>query len=229
MTNKARLVHWVSKSSDKKIGKITASYSPLSSCPDSCSFKDGGCYAWGLFYLRILGKKIENGKLKAKTLTEALKKMDKSARVARHRVAGDIVGDVPGTLLECKEVESAGLINIGYTHAWREGYSAPLKKWFRASCNTVKDVEDAVAAGWSTTLAVSGSNIPKSFGFMGKRAVLCPARNGVEGKADITCNTCTLCSVNDKTKNLIVMFRVHGNGKTMKDATEKSVDIKSII
>ena len=59
-----RLVHWVSKSSDSKIGKVLASYSPLNTCPDSCSFKSGGCYAWGLFYLRILGKKIEDGRIK---------------------------------------------------------------------------------------------------------------------------------------------------------------------
>ena len=36
----------------KKIGKILASYSPKESCPDSCTLKQGGCYAWGLFYLR---------------------------------------------------------------------------------------------------------------------------------------------------------------------------------
>jgi hypothetical protein len=223
-----RQVHWVSKSSDKKIGKIVASYSPLSSCPDSCAFKDGGCYAWGLFYLRILGKKIENGKL-AKTLADALKKKDKTARVVRHRVAGDIVGDVPDTIDECKTVEAAGLTNLGYTHAWKESFAAPLKKWFRASCNTLEELDEALANGWSTTLAVSGNNIPKSLSLANKRAVVCPARNGVKGKKDITCNTCALCAVNDKTKDVIVLFEVHGNGKTMQDAMEKSVDITSII
>ena len=66
-----RLVHWVSSSKDKKIGEVLASYSPKETCPDSCSLKDGGCYAWGLFYLRVLGRKISEGKL-SKTLKEAL-------------------------------------------------------------------------------------------------------------------------------------------------------------
>jgi len=224
-----RTVHWVSRSSDKKIGKVLASYSPLSSCPDSCSFKSGGCYAWGLFYLRVLGKNIETGKLKAKSLTEALKKRHKSARIVRHRVAGDIVGDVPDTISECKQVEAEGLINIGYTHAWKKKSSRPLKKWFRASCNSLEELSEAISMGWSTSLAVKGSGIPKSLELSGKKAVLCPARHGVEGKSDISCNTCTMCTVNDKTKDLIIMFEVHGSGKTVKDAKENAVDIKSII
>ena len=53
-----RLTHWVSRSSDKKTGQVMVSYSPKSTCPDSCSLKEGGCYAWGLFYLKILSSKI---------------------------------------------------------------------------------------------------------------------------------------------------------------------------
>ena len=183
----------------------------------------------GLFYLRVLGKNIDSGDLRSKPFSEAVKKKDKKCRIARHRVAGDIVGDVPDTIVECKDVEAAGLINIGYTHAWAEDYAKPLKEWFRASCNSVEDLTEALKGGWSTTLAVSGNNIPKSLSLMNKKAVLCPARHDVEGKKDISCNTCTLCTVNDKTKDLIIMFEVHGSGKTKKDALGKSVDIKSII
>mgnify|MGYP001345048507 CR=1 FL=1 len=98
---KERLIHWISKSQDKKIGKVLASYSPKSTCPDSCTLKEGGCYAWGLFYLRKLSRDISGG-LRRKTLLEALKDVSKDAKIARHRVAGDCVGDQKGTLEECK-------------------------------------------------------------------------------------------------------------------------------
>jgi len=223
-----RLVHWVSKSSDSKIGKIVASYSPLETCPDSCVFKDGGCYAWGLFYLRILGKKIGNGTIKAKSLKTALSARHKDCKVVRHRVAGDVVGDVEGTLEECSMVEQEGLTNIGYTHDWQSDITQPLKKWFRASCNTLEEVAKAKSMGWSTTLAIHGDNIPRSIDIDGQKGVLCPARHDVPGKKDITCNTCTLCKVTDKTKDIVVMFEVHGPPKTKKEATEKSVDINTL-
>jgi hypothetical protein len=223
-----RLVHWVSKSSDSKIGKIVASYSPLDTCPDSCSFKSGGCYAWGLFYLRVLGKKIEDGRIKARSLKEALSSRHKDCKIVRHRVAGDIVGDVDGTLEECRMVEDEGLINVGYTHDWQSDSAQPLKEYFRASCNTLEEVLKAKMMGWSTTLAVHGENIPRSINILGQKGVLCPARHDVPGKKDITCNTCTLCKVSDKTKDIVVMFEVHGTKKTINEAVERSVDIASI-
>jgi hypothetical protein len=218
----------VSKSSDSKIGKIVASYSPLDTCPDSCVFKSGGCYAWGLFYLRILGKKIEDGRIKARSLKDALGSRDKNCKVVRHRVAGDVVGDVDGTIEECHLVEQEGLINIGYTHDWETEVTQPLKEWFRASCNTLEEVAKAKAMGWSSTLAVHGEGIPKSINIGGQRGVLCPARHDVPEKKDITCNDCTLCKVTDKTKDIVVMFEVHGPPKTKKEATEKSVDINEL-
>jgi len=210
-----RKVHWVSSSSDVKIGKVPASYSTIDSCPDSCSMKSGGCYAWGLFYLKILSGKISRGALKLKNLNSALQERDKSAKIVRHRVAGDIVDDVSSTLDECKLVESTGLINIGYTHDWRSPESQPLKKYFRASCNSLEDLREAHRSGWSTTLVVDGN--PQKVSYIdGKKAILCPARHGVAGKKDITCNDCTLCKVSDKTKDTIVLFKAHGNKATLK-------------
>lgn len=224
-----RTVHWVSKSSDVKTGPVLASYSPLSSCPDSCTFKDGGCYAWGLFYLKILGKKIESGKIQSKPLAEALKARSKACRIVRHRVAGDVVGDVQETLLECNTAKEEGLVNIGYTHHWRSDEAQPLKHIFRASCNTMDDIAEATKMGWSTTVAVHGSEIPKQIKTESLRFISCPARHGIAGKKDITCNDCTLCKVDDKTKDVVVMFEVHGAVKTIRDARGKSVDITDII
>lgn len=215
MENK-RLVHWIPKTKDKKTGEVLVSYSPIETCPDSCNLKKGGCYAWGLFYLRILSKRLTDGRTEPTTLSSALKKIKKNCKIARHRIAGDIVGDVKETLEECEEVEKAGLINIGYTHAWREPESQLLKKYFRASCETIEDLIDAREMGWATTLIVP-KGTKKSFVMEnGEKAFLCPARYGVEGKKDITCNTCTLCKVTEKTKDKTVLFEAHGSASTLK-------------
>lgn len=216
-----RKVHWVSESSDKKIGPVVASYSTIDSCPDSCELKSGGCYAWGLFYLKVLSSKIDKQKIIIKSLASALLDRNPLSKIVRHRVAGDTVGDVGGTLEECALVEQSGLINIGYTHNWRAEESQPLKQYFRASCNSLDDVREASAMGWSTTLVAAG-NVPKSTMLDDKRAVLCPARHGVEGKKDITCNDCSMCKVSGKTKDLVIMFKIHGNPATIKKGQGKA-------
>jgi hypothetical protein len=218
-----RKVHWISSSNDKKIGKVLASYSSKSTCPDTCSLKTGGCYAWGLFYLNILSSKIEDGRIKSKSLKSALLERSHSAKIARHRVAGDVVDDVESTVEECLLIEKEKIINIGYTHHWRSQEAKPLKKWFRASCQTFEEVLEARAAGWSTTLIMDQSAIPsKSFKMQNNEmAYLCPARIGEVGKKDITCNDCTLCRVDDKTKNKTVVFAAHGNAATLKKIKNK--------
>lgn len=212
-----RLTHWVSRSSDKKTGQVMVSYSPKSTCPDSCSLKEGGCYAWGLFYLKILSGKIENGRITPKSFGEALSGVLKSARIVRHRVAGDVLGDVPETIQDCLQAEKAGFINIGYTHAWREEEVQPLKEYFRASCQSIDEVMEARQKGWSTTLIVEDMKGQKRMSLPnGETAYRCPARVGVPDKKDITCNDCTLCKVVDSTRKKCVIFEAHGSHSTMK-------------
>lgn len=217
-----RKVHWISASKDKKIGEVLASYSPKNTCPDSCTLKEGGCYAWGLFYLNILSNKIQEGRIKLKTLSQALSERKANVKIVRHRVAGDIVGDVDNTYMECEEVERAGLTNIGYTHTWREAESQKMKKYFRASCQSEEEVLEARSMGWATTLIVPQGVYGKRRKLAnGETAYLCPARYGVEGKPDITCNTCTLCRVDDKTNKKTVMFEAHGSKATLKKISGK--------
>jgi hypothetical protein len=219
---KHRRIHWVSSSNDKKIGKVLASYSPIETCPDTCSLKDGGCYAWGLWYLRALGRKIEANSFKngVRSLKEALSDRLSSCKVARHRVAGDVVGDIKPTIEECKVIAQAGLTNIGYTHYWRAPEAQPLKEWFRASCQNMEEVKEARAMGWSVTLIVP-DDTKKRILSNGEKGYLCPARIGVEGKKDINCNTCTLCRVDDKTHDKAVLFKVHGSASTLNKARDK--------
>lgn len=250
-----RQIHWVSKSSDKKIGKVLCSYSPKSSCPDSCSLKEGGCYAWGLFYLRNLSRDIASG-IRRKTLQTALKEKAKDCKIARHRVAGDSVGDQKGTLEECKIIEKNGLTNIGYTHDWRSKPTQILKEYFRASCQNIEEVYEAKEKGWASTVIVPKGTENKIKLEKGLTAVMCPvvkAENKIKKEIDdlvskktfesksqrrsfisekkkemtkemtkkLNCNSCTLCKVTDKTKDIVVMFEVHGSAETIKKATGK--------
>lgn len=228
MKTEERKIHWVSKTKDKKTGEIVVSYSPKTTCPDSCSLKEGGCYAWGLYYLRILEAKIDNGVIKLQSLQKALEKRNPLSRVVRHRVAGDVVGDVEGTLEECKIVEENGLINIGYTHDWRNLDSQPLKKYFRASCQSEEEVLEAREMGWATTVVVSSDTPDRVILSNGETAYMCPARHGVEGRRDITCNTCTLCKVSDKTSSKTVMFKAHGNSATLKKIQGKVARVLNV-
>ena len=244
---KDRLIHWVSQSQDKKIGKVMASYSPKSTCPDTCSLKEGGCYAWGLFYLRKLSRDIEGG-TRRKTLLEAMKKMHKDAKIVRHRVAGDCVGDQEETVKECKVIESVGLINIGYTHDWIEERSQVLKPYFRASCQNEDEVLKARENGLATTIIVPENTPNKVMLSNGEKAIMCPvvreenkvkkeieamsfetAKDKREKKKELkskifekfNCNKCTLCKVTDKTEAITVMFEVHGSAQTLNNARGK--------
>lgn len=216
-----RKVHWISQTNDKKTGSIPVSYSPPSSCPDSCNLKTSGCYAWSLFYLGILGKKIQDETIKFKSLTTALSERRQGTKVVRHRVAGDVVGDVEETLNECRIIEEEGLINLGYSHCWKEDTAQPLKSYFRASCQNLTELKEARAMGWAATLIVPEGSPKKLKLPNNELAFMCPARHGVAGKKDITCNSCTLCKVDDKTRAKTVMFEVHGSNATLKKARSK--------
>ncbi len=216
-----RKVHWVSRSKDKKTGEVLVSYSPKETCPKTCSLKKGGCYAWGLYYLKSLGDKLSSGKLVPRTLDIAIKNILPTTKIARHRVAGDVVGDVAATIQECRDLDSAGLINIGYTHNWRAAESQPLKHYFRASCQSVEEVLIAREMGWATTLIVSQGVDKKTKLPNGEFSVKCPAKHDIAGKKDVTCNTCTLCRVDGKTEKTTVMFEVHGNNSTIQKANGK--------
>lgn len=253
--NMKRMVHWVAKSSDKKIGKVMASYSPKESCPDSCELKEGGCYAWGLFYLRNLGKKIKDGVLST-SIDDAFNKSNKSAKIVRHRVAGDCVGDQEQTLEECKYVEKKGLINIGYTHDWRSPKTQILKEYFRASCSSIDEIKEAREKGWGVTMIVPKGTPNKIILENGDRAIMCPvvkaekkidedvkeilSKKEFETKKErrtfmlstkkemkeamfkkMNCNVCTLCKISEKTKDIAVMFEIHGSPETLKKAIGK--------
>lgn len=213
-----RKVHYNPTYTGRKLGNIIVSYSPKSSCPDTCTLKTGGCYAWDLYYMRIMGEKIETGKQRIKgvekpfnirSLGEALKSRKFDCKIVRHRVAGDIIGDIKETIEDCKTIAKEGLTNVGYTHAWREDSVQPLKEFFRASCQNMEEVKQAREMGWATT-TIFDESIGKGKQIIeDETVVMCPID---DYKKKVTCNSCRLCRVDEKTKDIVVAFKLHGNG-----------------
>ena len=231
-----RFVHWISVSQIKKLGPIPTSYAAIDRyCSDNCALKDNGCFAQ-TGRVRMTEQRVSKGTSK-RTLMEAMRNVTRYARVARHRVSGDVfnpngLNDVAATVEECKIIEAYGLTNIGYTHSWEYAEVEPLKQWFRASCDSYDQVEMAVALGWGTELTVVKFNddVVNKIAKIGKRlgmeleAVGCPAQK-TSNKID--CNMCTLCKITDaqtgsqKTKKYVVVFYTHGNTKAANAALEK--------
>jgi hypothetical protein len=168
--------------------------------------------------MRIMSDKIETGQQTQKgvkkpftvrTLDEALKKRSFDCKIVRHRVAGDIIGDVQETIDDCIKINKEGLINIGYTHAWRDPNVQVLKDFFRASCQSMEEVKEARQNGWAATVIFDESVGKGKQIIDGETVVMCPID---DYKKSVTCNSCRLCRIDSKTKDITVGFKLHGNG-----------------
>lgn len=216
-----RPVHWVGRTTNKKLGPIPVSYAAIDkTCPPEgvCALRNNGCYAQA-GRIRYTEQGVSRGGSSyRKTLNDVYKEIWRGAKIARHRISGDFLGDVEGTLNECQLVLAMGMENIGYTHSWVFEHIQPLKKYFRASCDNLSDLREATLKGWACELTVKQltddvftriSELGKELGTELK-GVHCPAQRTSD---EIDCNACTLCKVNEKTSKYVILFYTHGNTK----------------
>lgn len=214
-----RPVHWVGRTTNKKLGPVPVSYSAIDkTCPPCgvCNLRDEGCYAQA-GRIRYTEQHVSRGEYR-KSLMDVYKDIWRGAKIARHRVSGDFLGDVIGTLEECQLITSMGMVNIGYTHSWVFEHVQPLKKYFRASCDSLSDLREALLKGWACELTVTEWNdeVIRRVAELGKdlgieiQATPCPAQ---KTENYIDCNACTLCKVNEKTSKHVIVFYTHGNTK----------------
>jgi len=84
--------HFTKKSSNVKIGPIPSTMSTFDNCPDTCAFKDNGCYAQN-FIMGSIFKKLTNGTyaniLTRKGLIDKLKEL-KDGQIWRMNTMGDL-------------------------------------------------------------------------------------------------------------------------------------------
>lgn len=216
-----RKIHWLSATLIEKLGRVPVSYSSKKTCPTECPFfpKNGKtpCYAWANFRVNRTVKRFEDDPSKAVSFDDAMKNSVRSARIVRHFISGDIIGQEDEVYDICVKVEDVyNMTNIGYTHSWRREAAQRFKRFFRASCETLADVKEASENGWTTEITVSEytEKVAEDIRGLGLIPTHCPEQAS-GGK--INCNMCRLCSTAEKNQRRVIVFHTHKNTKQIND------------
>ena len=206
------------KSANVKTGPIPVSITSANSCPNSCPFNDGGCYAKS-GPLAIHWRKVSSGErgLSWSAFCESIAALPQG-QFWRHNAAGDLPGE--GETIDPKALGELVMANQGkrgftYTHKTNDKANF---KWIQAanewgfavnlSANNLEHADELAALGVGPVVTVLPIDGPtKQTTPKGRTVVTCPAtyRDGV------SCDTCKLCAVSNR--QTIVGFPAHGNAK----------------
>lgn len=230
---------------------VTTYVSIAATCPDSCAFKSGGCYAIaGATHLTLRG--LDRAALDKVGLEVTQAEADaldglwrsgipqdgaRGGRDLRLHVAGEVScrkgAERLGDTARRWKARRGGRIWT-YTHRWRE---IPRKAWgpisVLASCETPADARAANAAGYAVAVVVpTFPDGARSFSYAGRRAIPCPAevaafeREDSEEPLRITCSQCRLCMDDAKLRDrgLVIAFATHGADSD--DAAAKLVQLR---
>lgn len=205
---------------------VSTYVSIVATCPDTCPFRSGGCYAIaGTLHLngRALDRAAKGWPADEVTLAEA-RAIDalwsdgvpqdgaRGGRDMRLHVAGEVSGPKGARALadaaERWRARRGGAIWT-YTHRWRQVRRAAWGSVsVLASCETGADVAEAREAGYAAAVVVPAyPDGPRRFSFEGHTAIPCPAEAG-----RMTCSQCRLCMDDRKlfARGLVIAFAAHG-------------------
>lgn len=223
---------------------VSTYVSIAATCPTTCPFRSGGCYAIaGSAHLNghALDRAAKGWPADEVSMAEA-RAIDALWRegVPQDGAAGgrDLRLHVAGEVSSARGAQAIGEAVDRYvargggrawtfTHRWREITRA---RWGRklsvlASCETVADVELALERGYVPAVTVDRyPNGPRAFVFGAVRAVPCPAE--VSG-GKTTCSKCRLCLDDGalRRKGLAIAFAVHGSDAA--EAAEKAASAQA--
>jgi len=197
----------VTDSQNTKTGKVRlATYRTQDTCPDSCIFMGSGCYGENNAN-RLFGF-ASNGDDGLDILAMKIG-MLRPGHMVRLNVVGDYLME-DGT----PDTEYIAVTNtipswadvLTYTHAWRTLTPGLFEDHVRpnASCNTIADVRDALAAGWKAVVVDPDGGIP-GMTIDGEKAVSCPFET--HGRQCIDCGLCARGK-----RSSVVVFQAHGSG-----------------
>ena len=209
--------HFVKKSGNKKTGFMPVTYNSRLSCPDSCIFKNNGCYAEN-YHTRLNWDKVTSGE-RGGTFKELLNNIKalKPGTIWRACVAGDIPsnnkGEISRTYIKGITEANKGLKGYTYTHNRLDiGENISLlktanKKGFTVNISTETEAaaDNAILNSLPAVIVVKSTETRRTWFTKNKNKILvCPAQT-----SGINCIDCQLCQ--SRPKNLIIAFLAHGN------------------
>ena len=224
------LVHITKKSANKKTGSMPVTTTAESSCPTTCPFYGGSCYAKSGFHLRQHWNKVSTGKRGGSwdDLCNYVKSL-KPKTIFRHNQAGDWIYDTDSKGNELIRLnllkqlvdanKSAKARGYTYTHHKLNTHNVEAIKYANkngftcnSSCETLEQADHARSLGIPAVCVVDNSKpVPKRTP-AGARVVVCPAQT----RDDVTCKTCGLCQQSQR--KAVVAFLTHGNGSKKANA-----------
>jgi len=213
--------HFVKKSGNKKTGFMPVTYNSRATCPDSCIFKNNGCYASAGFHTRLNWDKVTN-KERGGTFKELLKNISslKPGTIWRACVAGDIPannkGAISRTYINGIIKANQGKRGYSYTHHKLDiGHNIQyLKKannqgfTINVSCETEDQADNVIKNNLPAVLVVKSTERRNAWTTKnGNKVLVCLAQT-----SDKTCIDCKLCQQRPSPNNkLIIAFKSHGN------------------
>lgn len=216
------------KSSNHKTGPIPTISRPQWSCPSDCPLMDSGCYGEvkpgrpSIF--EMVEKSVESGTNRLSMKDLATRKWKKIPKGIRFGVVGDFLkaDQTPDLEYIAETNETATALPWkawGYTHAWRKLSATMFSYVVRASVQSQREAEIAIAQGWRTAIVDPGPSAPDTLigsTIAGQKVVQCPATNG---KTE-SCETCLLCA---RDLPIVIAFPVHGTGQKKAAAAVRKV------
>lgn len=215
----------VKKSSNAKTGPIPVTNSPRATCPDACPLKKNGCYAEN-FHTALNWNALDQGK-RGTEWHEFIAGIESlpMGTVWRHNVSGDLPPIGPDEIDECAVSDlvnaNRGKRGFTYTHYPMNRKNARVVRTannsgftINVSANNIGQAIKYHKRGLPTVTIVSESEHGTEWRKItraGVDVVQCPS----EYRDDITCKTCKLCAVSNR--STIVGFTVHGTAKKRAD------------
>lgn len=239
-------------SSNKKTGDIIQSYSSRSTCPESCIFKNNGCYAdnyptshnWNRCDNPQDTRYVSNSEqlsisLKAAVFDKLRKNPDCKKVLFRHNVAGDIategtsfidknrVETIARVIEEVNKTVGNVLYSYTYTHCKIDDNAVDIIR--DASIRgflinaSCETIREVIRAKSSEINAVIASVNPEETKKELKNVGIHSVQCPAQVREDIDCNKCQLCAKNRKA---VIIFAVHGKAskKASKVIMMKKID-----
>jgi hypothetical protein len=210
--------HISPKSGNVKTGPIPVTTTSSDSCPPSCPFSGGGCYAKS-GPIALHWKKVSEGE-RGGSLEDLTAFIDSLPRGQLWRM--NQAGDLPGLgeridVVALRKITKAnqGKRGFTYTHKHeRKGNLLHIKAANGAgfvinlSANSPAHADDLAETGAGPVVCVLNSaNTQNSTTPAGRKIVVCPAAV----RDDITCESCGLCA--RASRSVIIGFPAHGTAK----------------